>query len=309
MVETDVEKMLCALRTGAQLPKLQAPGKPLPLQGHFSTVLQTALAKLNAGDPEASVHFAHHTEEFATLYDGYPKSEVHLLVMPRQRIQGPRDLTTDHIPLLQRLAAYTSWVLEGLSAQRPKLTWRHGIHAAPSLHQLHVHVISQDFKSPCMKNKKHYNSFQPPFLIDLGAVVSALQNGAGLGSLGIGSHAPEEWLKRDLRCTACGMDFGNKFAQLKRHIEECRVTLASAPLPLDVLQARRGTVHAETLTPNLVAVSASSGLVATHGQGELSKGSHVSSQDPCKRSAESSSVLDPQIKRTCVDVVEIEDSD
>merc|ERR1711904_496323 len=121
--------------------------------------------------------------------DGYPKSTTHLLVMPRQLISGPKDLTPAHMPLLHRLSTYTSWILEELSAQFPKLTWRYGIHAVPSLHQLHVHVISQDFKSPCMKNKKHYNSFQPPFLIDLGAVVSALQNGAGLGSLGIGSHA------------------------------------------------------------------------------------------------------------------------
>lgn len=31
---------------------------------------------------------------------------------------------------------------------------------------LHLHVISQDFDSPCLKNKKHWNSFTTDYLMD-----------------------------------------------------------------------------------------------------------------------------------------------
>jgi len=32
--------------------------------------------------------------------------------------------------------------------------------------QLHMHVISQDFNSPCLKTKKHWNSFTTEYFID-----------------------------------------------------------------------------------------------------------------------------------------------
>lgn len=31
---------------------------------------------------------------------------------------------------------------------------------------VHLHVISQDFDSPCLKNKKHWNSFTTDYFID-----------------------------------------------------------------------------------------------------------------------------------------------
>lgn len=223
------EALYRALRASGGLRALCPPAKPLPLQGHFSTVLQVALARLDAGDPKVREHFAHTTEEFATLFDGYPKSQVHLLVMPRRRIKSARDLTPEQLPMVRRLAAYTTWLLEQLSALRPSLTWRHGVHANPSLLQVHVHVLSQDFQSPCLRNKKHYNSFQPPFLIGLASLISELETcGNAMGAVTVAEA--EAWLKRDLRCSACGAEFGSRFADLKRHLESCRPA-ASAPLP------------------------------------------------------------------------------
>lgn len=32
--------------------------------------------------------------------------------------------------------------------------------------QVHLHVISQDFDSPCLKNKKHWNSFTTEYFIE-----------------------------------------------------------------------------------------------------------------------------------------------
>lgn len=36
--------------------------------------------------------------------------------------------------------------------------WTHGLHSVPSLKQLHVHVMTLDFNSPCLKNAKHFSS-------------------------------------------------------------------------------------------------------------------------------------------------------
>lgn len=35
-----------------------------------------------------------------------------------------------------------------------------------STSHVHLHVISQDFDSPCLKNKKHWNSFNTEYFIE-----------------------------------------------------------------------------------------------------------------------------------------------
>lgn len=40
-----------------------------------------------------------------------------------------------------------------------------GYHAMPSMQRLHLHVISTDFNSPCLKTKYHWNSFTTPFFL------------------------------------------------------------------------------------------------------------------------------------------------
>lgn len=40
-----------------------------------------------------------------------------------------------------------------------------GYHAVPSMQRLHLHVLSTDFNSPCLKNKYHWNSFTTPFFL------------------------------------------------------------------------------------------------------------------------------------------------
>ena len=71
------------------------------------------------------------------------------------------------------------------------------VHVVPSLHPLHLHLISKDFKSPCLKvcysrdslckcicthslscisqNKKHWNSFTTEFFVDARLVLERLQ--------------------------------------------------------------------------------------------------------------------------------------
>jgi aprataxin len=54
------------------------------------------------------------------------------------------------------------------------LKFRIGFHAIPSMRQLHMHVISQDFDSDHLKNKKHWNSFTTNFFVDADFLISKL---------------------------------------------------------------------------------------------------------------------------------------
>jgi len=69
------------------------------------------------------------------------------------------------------------WLLTFLPSHTSKdesLTFKLGFHALPSMSQLHMHVISEDFNSPSLKNKKHWNSFTSPFFVGTEEFISML---------------------------------------------------------------------------------------------------------------------------------------
>ena len=88
-----------------------------------------------------------------------------------------------------------------------------GIHAGPSMNHLHIHVLSVDRESPCLKHRKHYNSFATPFFIPLEDFPLADDDKRR-------QPGREGFLKQDFKCWRCGKDFGNKFARLKEHLSE-----------------------------------------------------------------------------------------
>ncbi|RFU73070.1 hypothetical protein TARUN_9180, partial [Trichoderma arundinaceum] len=88
-----------------------------------------------------------------------------------------------------------------------------GVHAVPSMGHLHVHVLSRDMHSPAMKHRKHYNSFNTPFLVDVADF--PLENDDLRRS-----SKEEGFMKRDLVCWRCGRNFGNRFKELKDHLDK-----------------------------------------------------------------------------------------
>lgn len=88
-----------------------------------------------------------------------------------------------------------------------------GVHAVPSMGNLHIHVLSRDMHSPAMKHRKHYNSFNTPFLVDV-------------ADFPLGEADPrripkdEGYMRRDLVCWRCGRNFGNRFKELKDHLDK-----------------------------------------------------------------------------------------
>ncbi|CAK9150406.1 unnamed protein product [Ilex paraguariensis] len=96
---------------------------------------------------------------------------------------------------------------------------------APSMRQLHLHVISQDFDSVHLKNKRHWNSFNSPFFRDSIDVIEEVVK-HGKATL----KDDDRFLSMELRCHRCRSAHPN-IPRLKTHISKCR-----APFPAVLLQ-------------------------------------------------------------------------
>ncbi|CAK7237637.1 aprataxin-like protein [Sporothrix eucalyptigena] len=99
-----------------------------------------------------------------------------------------------------------------------------GVHARPSMNHVHVHVFSRDMHSEKMRHRKHYNSFTTPFLVQLDEFPLApddprqpfaVRTQGGLSS----ETADDAGDNRDMKCWRCGRNFGNRFQELKRHLD------------------------------------------------------------------------------------------
>eukprot|EP00967_Tisochrysis_lutea_P073083 scaffold97763_cov33-Tisochrysis_lutea.AAC.1 len=148
-------------------------------------------------------------------YDAYPKARVHLLILPRQPLAGPKHLTSEHVPLLTHMMSLAEWLVVALAHAHPNSSpLRVGFHAVPTMRQLHLHVISADLDSPCLKNKKHYNSFATDFFVPPERWLAQLKE---LGRVVVDDHAEEAKLKRDLKCYLTGRALKN-IPELKAYL-------------------------------------------------------------------------------------------
>ncbi|XP_017112211.1 aprataxin-like protein [Drosophila elegans] len=89
------------------------------------------------------------------IADKFPKAMHHYLVLPTADIPSIFVLNRSHLPLLEEL-----YRLARNAVEKKGVPWEDfqvGFHAEPSLHRLHLHVISTDFVSPSLKTKKHWN--------------------------------------------------------------------------------------------------------------------------------------------------------
>lgn len=73
-------------------------------------------------------------------------------------------LTTKHLDLLNEMYLLAQKVIEIKGG--PLDEFKIGYHAEPSMQQVHLHVVSTDFNSPALKNKKHWNSFTTDFFVN-----------------------------------------------------------------------------------------------------------------------------------------------
>ncbi|XP_006863086.1 PREDICTED: aprataxin isoform X2 [Chrysochloris asiatica] len=125
--------------------------------GHWSQGL-----KISMQDPKMQVY---KDEQVVVIKDKYPKARHHWLVLPWTSISSLKAVTQEHLELLKHMHAVGEKMAADCAASS-KLRFRLGYHAIPSMSQVHLHVISQDFDSPCLKNKKHWNSFNTEYFIE-----------------------------------------------------------------------------------------------------------------------------------------------
>lgn len=189
----------------------------------------------------------YHTDSFVVINDLYPKSTVHTLLLPRdgtRNVLHPFDAFEDAdflSSVRQELSKVRTMVADELRrkygrfsvTEKPRIgameadqppdelpagrDWSQdvisGIHAHPSMTHLHVHVMSRDMVSDCLKHRRHYESFNTPFLVDIDQFPLAKNDPR--------RHPGRSgYLDQDLKCWRCGKNFGSKFGKLKTHLSE-----------------------------------------------------------------------------------------
>lgn len=168
--------------------------------------------------PQEIAHW--HDEHHLIIKDMFPKAKVHMLVLPRQRIDRVTDLSgPGGIKTVEQLVERANWLLERLKTESPILEFKMGFHVIPSILQLHLHVISQDFCSPALKKKNHWNSFTTRFFIPPEQVISAINAKGSFALTPQDRTMYEAMLKRDLRCNQC-KDTPKTMPALKKHLED-----------------------------------------------------------------------------------------
>lgn len=123
-------------------------------------------------------------EHCVVIKDKFPKSVCHFLVLPvdetithlhplialedhklRQNllkgIEAAKDLAVNYF-------VQKGYIADDENARNDfkKTFIKVGIHSIPSMANLHIHVLTKDMCLPCMKNKKHYNSFNTDFFVE-----------------------------------------------------------------------------------------------------------------------------------------------
>lgn len=166
--------------------------------------------------------------DVVVVNDVYPKAKKHILVLARLNgVDRLADVCCEHLPLLKSMHEVGMKWVEKFLQDDESLIFRLGFHSVPSMRQLHLHVVSQDFDSPHLKHKKHWNSFNTEFFRDSVDVIEEVDK------YGKASLEDESLLSKELRCHRCRSAHPN-LPRLKSHTCGCQ-----APFPATLLQNGR----------------------------------------------------------------------
>lgn len=127
--------------------------RPAKSKKHWSLGLVESMK-----DPEAVYK---QTEKIVVIRDKYPKARIHYLVLPVEEISSIYKLDKRHLDLLTEFGS----IYETIQSEHTNVELKAGFHAVPSMQRLHMHIISKDMDSKCLKTKIHWNSFTTSFFI------------------------------------------------------------------------------------------------------------------------------------------------
>ncbi|XP_063243236.1 aprataxin [Bacillus rossius redtenbacheri] len=155
--------------------------------------------------------FVEDDEHVVVIRDKYPKAEYHYLVLPKEDIPTMDRLTNSHLNLLKHIQE----VGERLASVNSQRTFKLGYHAVPSMSHIHLHVISDDFNSPWLKTKKHWNSFTTEYFVPSESVISQVEKYKKFAPAS--KEKSKLLLEKPLACHKCSFLPGN-MPKLKSHL-------------------------------------------------------------------------------------------
>ncbi|KAI3781641.1 hypothetical protein L2E82_11661 [Cichorium intybus] len=165
------------------------------------------------------------SDDVVVLNETYPKAQKHVLVVARaEGVDRLSDIRKEHLPILRTMHAVGLKWAEIFLKENESLIFRLGYHSEPTMRQLHLHVISQDFDSKYLK-KRHWNSFNSSFFRDS---VDVMQEVSEDGKAKLNDD--EKFMSRELRCNRCRRPHPN-IPRLRSHIAICK-----SPFPDHLLQ-------------------------------------------------------------------------
>jgi len=171
-------------------------------KGHWSNGL---LSSMN--DPEYVVSS---TDSVVIIKDKYPKAKHHFLILPKKKINNLSCIAPEDLELLKHMEEEA----KNLTSKYQESEFRIGYHCEPSMSQVHLHVISTDFVSTCLKHKKHWNSFNTNYFVPSSVVINKIETDGGyLGD----KDLAKQYLDTPLRCNHCSFTPVN-FPELKKHL-------------------------------------------------------------------------------------------
>ena len=168
-----------------------------------------------------------HDEDFVVIFDGFPKSRFHFLVMPLEGSPLCVDGVSNLIklekeiggvqPALKKLHTLSQQFVAALE-DRTKTRFVCGFHAVPSCLPLHYHVLSHDLRGVKMNSKEHWNSFtRRDFFVSAEVVLRAMQSGVELDMC----TDKKKNVDQSLRCPTCEGEL-DSLAKMKEHRRHCR---------------------------------------------------------------------------------------
>ncbi|CAH0547720.1 unnamed protein product [Brassicogethes aeneus] len=189
-------------RSSKDVPGQGNAKKPKP-SGHWAMGLLNTMK-----DPKYIVK----TDDLVTVIkDVYPKAKFHFLVIPKEDISNLKAVTSKHLDLLKHMEK----VGGEIAGENKGSNFKIGYHAEPSMIRLHLHVISDDMDSVCLKNKKHWNSFTTDFFVKSEEVIKSLEDN---GKVVLPSKEEcKKFMETPLKCHKCSV-IPKNMPDLKKHI-------------------------------------------------------------------------------------------
>ncbi len=92
---------------------------------------------------QAPATIVYEDEQAVAFRDIAPQAPVHILIVPREHISGPLDISEDREELIGHLVAVAAKVArqEGLAADGYRLVLNQGRNGGQSVFHLHIHLL------------------------------------------------------------------------------------------------------------------------------------------------------------------------